>query len=186
MTLVEMLMALAVVLILISATVRLGSYVKTRSSIQLAQSALGVLETALQMYYENFAAFPFRTNVADTNGNGLLDEYVGAYAVVQGIVPNNDPDFDSSSALFYFLDRHPDSRSIAGSLVGGLITNKDANGTPLVVQIPSGSLNRDLVRFIDPWGVSFRYAYEMFDTFPRLSSAGPDGRFGTDDDIQNQ
>jgi type II secretory pathway pseudopilin PulG len=49
--------ALAVVLILISATVRLGSYVKTRSSIQLAQSALGVLETALQMYYETSPHF---------------------------------------------------------------------------------------------------------------------------------
>ena len=52
---------------------------------------------------------------------------------------------------------------------------------------------------LDPWGNAFEYEYDSEDTgaagstdnesvpeFPRISSAGPDGQSGTDDDIANR
>ena len=42
------------------------------------------------------------------------------------------------------------------------------------------------VRFVcDPWGTTIDYVYAPNDTFPRLTSAGSDRKFGTDDDIVN-
>jgi hypothetical protein len=67
------------------------------------------------------------------------------------------------------------------------VTSKDKNGTPLEVQIPAGAVNRNLARFIDPWGMSLRYTYvPAADTFPKVTSAGPDKEFGTADDILSQ
>ncbi|MCU0916397.1 MAG: prepilin-type N-terminal cleavage/methylation domain-containing protein [Planctomycetes bacterium] len=42
------------------------------------------------------------------------------------------------------------------------------------------------LRFIcDPWGTTIDYVYATNDTFPRLTSAGSDRKFGTDDDLVN-
>jgi len=42
-------------------------------------------------------------------------------------------------------------------------------------------------RFYDPWGTPLDYVYVAgVDTFPKLTSAGPDKQFGTTDDITSK
>ena len=50
-----------------------------------------------------------------------------------------------------------------------------------------------LLRIIDPWGETLRYDYyddytepDEARNFPVITSAGPDGVFGTDDDIASR
>jgi len=189
-SLVEMTVVVAVILILAGALLGVGKYVKIRAEIDLTKSELEVLTTALQQYYDDFGEFPFFTaddtdaEVTDDNSNGKLDEYIGDYTPVQGSIPNDDYDFDSSTALFYFLDTNPNSRKIVDSLMDSLITNKDADGIALKISI-NGDSDIDLPRFVDAWGMSIRYEYIDGTAFPILTSAGPDKEFNTPDDVVN-
>lgn len=181
-----MVVVLAVILILAGALFGVGEYLKTRATIDLADSELEVIITALQQYYDDWGDFPFVTNTADSDSDGYwLDEFIGDYTVVQGVIPQNT-DFESSAALFYYLDRNPDSRAIVEALTDTLISNKDAAGQDIQIELPSGSGTViDLPRFIDPWGMSIGYEYSSGAAFPVLRSAGPDTVFWTTDDIVN-
>ena len=190
MSLMELLVALAIILILISALVGIGSYVKTRASVDLTKGMLEVLSTSLEQYYADFNNFPFETNVAfdevtfettflpvvaNVVPDGSLEETDGAGITVSTA---------SSAALFYFLDKNPSSRSIAGAVADSLVTNKDASGTPIKIDI--GGMAYDLPRYIDPWKMSIRYEYLTGTAFPVLTSAGPDKIFDTPDDITSK
>ena len=203
-SLMEVLVALAVVLILIGALVGAGSYVKTRANVDMTRGLIETLSTALEEYYGNQVpnAFPFDT--PDTNGNGILgDDYFGADLLgdlsgtaIIGILPGHQaanpippPDTivvssASSAALFYFLDRNPASRVVASAVPNALITNKDDGGTAIKIDI--GGTEYDLPRYIDPWEMSIRYVYLPGTAFPVLTSAGPDKVFDTPDDITSQ
>lgn len=182
----ELLVTLAVVVILISAAARLGGYVRTRAAVQLTESALAVIDTALEQYYADFGAFP----PAVSNLVDFQTVLVGAtvsYAADSGNLRDgpwpNEADWPGA-ALYYFLDRNPNSRSIISALTSSLITNKAVNGMAVVIEIDGQ--RTDMVRFIDPWGTSLRYLYQAGDAFPRLVSAGPDKIFDTPDDIINK
>ena len=213
-TLVELLVTLAVVLILISAVSRMGQYVRTRSSIQLTQSALAVIETALQQYYDDFGnKFPFSTDtfplptVADpAGGDGVSDPYrlspelrndlgaaLGITVVVNAVDllekdgKGFDQPFASSAGLFWFLYRSANSRQIIDAVTSSLVAVKHPQETQQKLTATVGGVVYDLPRFIDPWGMSLRYAYApKADTFPKVLSAGPDKVFGTPDDIENK
>ncbi|MBW8035253.1 MAG: hypothetical protein FVQ79_06390 [Planctomycetes bacterium] len=90
----------------------------------------------------------------------------------------------SSGALYYFLQKIPNSKNIISALNESARTTKDATGTVVEIDLDSDSV-RDLyfVRFIDPWGKSFIYTYLADQCFPKLVSAGSDGVFDTGDDI---
>ncbi len=46
---------------------------------------------------------------------------------------------------------------------------------------------RDKSDLLDPWGTEYRYNYDKKkDKKPVVTSAGPDKKFGTDDDIRSQ
>jgi type II secretory pathway pseudopilin PulG len=185
MTLLEVVITLATILVLISALLGVGSYIKTRANIDLTESMLEVLSTALEQYYQDQVpnAFPFAADLtyakADLEGavNGLngnissgtlLDEYA------------------SSAALFYFLNQTPSSRAIASAVSDTLITNKDAFGNDITFTFTLSGTTIDLPRYIDPWGTSIRYEYLPGTAFPTLTSAGPDRVFGTPDDITSK
>ena len=186
MTLVELLVALVVVLILISATARLGRYVKIRSSILLTQSALEVLNTALQLYYDDFGAFPpvvlGRVPFGEAIGSGV--SYTAGSGVLRSADWPDEADWPSAG-LYYFLDRSPESRGIVEALTGSLMTNQDALETAVRVDLSPSGERKDLVRFVDPWGTSLWYWHSGGGVFPRVISAGPDKTFGTEDDIEN-
>jgi prepilin-type N-terminal cleavage/methylation domain-containing protein len=194
-SLVELIVVLAVILILAGTLLGVGKYLMVRANADLTASELEVIATALQQYYDDFGKFPFFTMdntgayVTDADGSGfLLDEYMNivGYTVFQGDipVPANDLGFDSSAALFYFLDKNPNSRKIVEALTDSLISSKDTSGQSIQITLAAGQ-TIDLPRFIDPWGTSIRYEYIDGTAFPKLTSAGPDMTFGTPDDIVN-
>ena len=190
-TLVEVVAVLAIILILASVLLGMGRYLTTRASTDLTSGELEVIAMALQQYYDDDGAFPFdthvaaNTEVADSDSDGdWLDEYLGVeYTVQNGVLPAGDRVFKSGCALFYYLDASPNSRKIVESLTGSLISNQDANGDALRIELPAGSGTViDLPRFIDAWGTSIRYEYIAGTAFPVLTSAGPDTKFSTAED----
>ncbi len=208
MTLVEMLMALTVVLILISSLMRLGQYVKERSSVQLTRSALAVIDTAIQQYYDDFnETFPFSTDrlPLSPNEDGVSEPYlithlkddlgaaagitvvVNATALLERDGNNNEQPFGSSAALYWFLYRAPKSRTIIDAVTPSLIAVKHPQESQQALKATVGGVVYDLPRFVDAWGLSLRYEYApKAHTFPKVTSAGPDRLFGTDDDIENK
>ena len=190
-------MTLALVLILISASARLGQYVKTRASVQLTQSALAVIDTALQQYYADFTAFPFSTDVNSdgiandvylkTHLETLLAATINAVDLMEKDGKGVNQSFASSAGLYWFLHRNANSRSIIEAVTPSLAAVKHPQETKQNLTATVGGVVFDLPRFVDPWGMSLRYTYvPAADTFPKVTSAGPDREFGTEDDIENQ
>jgi len=195
MSLMELLVALAVILILISTLIGVGSHVKTRANLDLTKAMLETLSTALAQYHSDFGDFPFDT---DTNGNGVMDDdyfeadlLVDLNGTVAPVDSLKEKDGNgnwiptaSSAALFYFLDKNPSSRAIVEAVPNSLVTNKDDSGA--AIQIDIGGTVYDLPRYIDPWKISIRYEYLTGTAFPTLTSAGPDKVFDTPDDITSK
>jgi type II secretory pathway pseudopilin PulG len=195
----ELLVALAVILILISALIGVGSYVKTRADIDLTRGMLETLSTALAQYHSDFGKFPIVTDI-DGDGDSVDGSGQPDYKVADLLADIDDDPTDallpsissgnllvedaSSAALFYFLDKNPSSRAIVEGMANTLVTNKDDSGA--VIQINIGGTIYDLPRYVDPWGMSIRYEYLDGTAFPVLTSAGPDKVFGTPDDITSK
>jgi prepilin-type N-terminal cleavage/methylation domain-containing protein len=196
-TLMEVLVTLAVVLILISTLMGVGSRVKERAAIGLTKGMLETLTTALEQYYSDFGTFPFDTDTSVPE-DGVLDAYLTADLqndlkglVSSGLLEEQDGSSPpvtistaSSASLFWFLDRNPASRAIVEDVPQRLMTNKDANGTAVKINI--GGKDYDLPRYIDPWKTSIRYVYLPGTAIPVLTSAGPDKIFDTPDDITSK
>ncbi|MHC4526143.1 MAG: prepilin-type N-terminal cleavage/methylation domain-containing protein [Planctomycetota bacterium] len=200
MSLMELLVALAIILILISALIGTGSYVKTRADIDLTKGMLETLSTALEQYYDDTGGFPFDTATGvDTTPIDGKDDYLlghlgtdlgGTVAPITALLEETDGagttvSTASSAALFYFLDKNPASRAIVGGIANSLVTNKDAAGTAITITIGTNPAI-DLPRYIDPWKMSIRYEYLAGTAFPVLTSAGPDKIFDTPDDITSK
>lgn len=197
-TLMEVLVAVAIILILIGAVMGVGGYVRTRANIDLTGGMLETLSTALAQYYDDFGDFPYDT---DVNLNGILDplefDQAALETLLGGDIVANDvsialPVTDTTSiALFYSLDRNPTSREIVDSIAVSLVTNKPVNNGTAIKLRPvggaaDGSNDIDLPRYIDPWKMSIRYDYLPGTAFPTLTSAGPDKIFDTPDDITSK
>lgn len=191
MSLMEVLVAMAVVLVLIGSLIGIGSFVKTRAQIDQTKGLLETLCTALERYYSDQVpnSFPFDT---DTNNDNVLDA-LDSYTVpvletdLQGTVNGGLLDEDASSAaLFYFLDKNPASRAIVENIANTLVTNKENGGPDIQLTLTATGQVIDLPRYVDPWGTSIRYVYLDGTAFPVLTSAGPDKVFDTPDDITSK
>jgi hypothetical protein len=150
---------------------------------KLARSTIGILVSALEQYYNYHGVFPFEAGIGYSEAdfeNDAVKTALGETITVTSGIPA--PESWSSSALYYFLDRTPVSRQIIETLTDVMISNKDTNGADLLIEIPTGDPQIDLIRFIDPWGNSLRYTYLSGDNFPVITSAGPDGDFMTEED----
>ncbi|NLK42241.1 MAG: prepilin-type N-terminal cleavage/methylation domain-containing protein [Planctomycetes bacterium] len=180
-TLTEVLVALVVLLILMSTALRMGQYVRTRSAIQLTESLLGVIDTALQLYYEEYRAFP--PAVPEVSEAGFEAATGTSIAVDQGTVVN---EYWPSAALYFILNRVPVTREILSAVSKNLVTAKDIADQPIIVVLADRNERVMLLRFVDAWGKSLWYEYAEDDAYPRVISAGPDNTFGTEDDIENK
>ncbi len=189
-TLIEILVTLAIILILAGALVGAGKYLRVRAERQLTQSAIEVISTALQQYYDQTGNFP-PTIYSAAGEDGLspsqywLKTVLSANSVTvssgQHPTGNECRQWWTSEALFYFLDRVPQSKAILNGLSNRMLSNKDANGAGLQIQISIGGTTTtyDLVRFVDAWRSVIEYEYTTGDAFPVLTSAGPDKNFQT-------
>ena len=186
-TLVELLIAVAVVVILISITIVAGNSLRAQAEERLAAGTISILVTALEQYYEFHDEFPPDCAGCDSV---TLAETLGGTSISGGVY---HPAFASSSALYYYLSRTPNSREILDSISESLITAEGLAGSgPLTLITPEERIN--LLRVIDPWvdpdpvtnpepkllQKFLRYSYEKGWNFPRITSAGPDGNFNTE------
>jgi len=102
--------------------------------------------------------------------------------------------------MYLFLSMVPDCAAILDRIDSSLITDRDYLGQRMSIFIQNGYY--PLRRIVDAWGRTLRYDYyeewldffpagpapairETIKTFPLITSAGPDGKFDTRDDITN-
>lgn len=187
-TLIEMLVAVAIVLVLFGAMITVTKHLKAESQRRLTASAIAVLSTALDQYYENTSpkAYPPQIDTQTALEAALSKTItVSAGHPVPDAFPLTEDVgtvFWRSEAAYYFLTRIPQSKAILESLSNQMISNR-YDGSPLRIEIPTGAAATDWVHFVDAWGTSLNYRYQSGDTSPVLTSAGPDKVFGTGDDV---
>jgi len=112
-------------------------------------------------------------------------------------------EYSGGEALYFFLSRVPPVAQVLKGLSPAMVTNQNGGGQPIEISINGGPPER-FPRVIDPWGTTLRYDYYDVQAtagaptstpptpipatrrnFPVLTSAGPDRRFGTADDIDS-
>jgi len=102
-----------------------------------------------------------------------------------------------SECLYYFLYQCPTSRRIIDTIADSQKTALDSKRMPRQAKynrVANQEVTITLIRLIDPWGSPFRYefcrptaTYPSVPTmsFPRITSAGPDRKFDTTDDLRS-
>lgn len=130
-TLVEVVVVITTVLILAGALLGLGRYLTIRSTVQLCQSQIGVVATALELYYDDYGQFPFTTDTGTDSypagGDGLddylVDDLLGDLlgGAANGALYLYDTEAETSSALstgdeLLDTDGNGDSVSYASSV----------------------------------------------------------------------
>ena len=126
----------------------------------------------------------------------------------------HDPNESGGVVMYFFLSMVPECRETLGNIDQALLksdhkvssASKNYDEDYLMITIGPVGDNRSYpwIRVIDPWGTTLNYDYydetevltgsfisfgrasKTIRSFPLITSAGPDGEFGTDDDITNR
>jgi prepilin-type N-terminal cleavage/methylation domain-containing protein len=227
-TLVEMVIVVAIIAFLAAMVVGIARRIDNQSKERLCENTFALLDTALEQFRDY--GYEYKTSAtddderdfylgldfpADCNGftESKLEERLGDLLGAESLPDisggdHNDVGYSGSEALYFFLDRVPASsetldkiyRPDKGTIVKALITDKDAEGERLKINI-DGTVY-PLLRIVDPWGKTLRYDYyenkeedpgltwlrreRSKRNFPLLISAGPDGIFGNTDDLRSR
>lgn len=189
----ELIAVIAIALVLGGILLGVGNQIRVQGNVRLAESTIDVIVCALEQYYAVCDEFPFTADVI-YDGVKFGETFDIIYGQIAGtavvtITGSLAPNDWSSGALYYFLQKIPNSNNIITAVNEGALTTKksgtivkldlDLHGDASVVESIFFS------RFIDPWGRSFIYTYNG-GCFPEIVSAGPDGVFGSGDDISNK
>jgi prepilin-type N-terminal cleavage/methylation domain-containing protein len=219
-SLVEMLIVVAIVVILTTMVIGLAGRINDQSNERLTKSTIGIFTTALGQFHDygyRYKDNPVYTPAErqfylgldfplDCNGFDVptlqmtLDNVLGlapGSVLINPVVAHNDPNYSGGEVLYFFLSQVPECRKTLDKVDESLITSEGYNKQPMTVAV--GGRIYPLFRIIDPWGETLRYDYydelEVFTldrryksrrTFPVITSAGPDRRFGTADDISSR
>ncbi len=210
-TLVEILVVVAIIAILATMVISLAAHIDNQGKERLTESTFALLDAALGEFcdygynysdpcYDGFD-FPLDCNGFDAAElEDTLEDALDAGSVLI-IGDHNDPNYSGSEALYFFLSKVPESRKTLAKIDSSLITSEDSDGDSMEINVDGKEYS--LLRIIDPWGETLRYDYydeeppplseaeidamiEDARTFPVIISAGPDGVFGTDDDITSR
>jgi prepilin-type N-terminal cleavage/methylation domain-containing protein len=217
-TLVEMLIVVAIIVILAAITVSTATWVQTRAKVDLAKSTIELLSAALEQFkdYEyqhkddktvmptiEYSRLKFPLDCNDFYASEVQDILCKTLGLAAGNVTISggtyDPNYSGIAVLYFFLNRVPTSHKTLEKIDKSLITNLDKNKQQMTITIISGNTNTyPFYRIVDPWGKSLHYDYydenkipaeQQIDTainFPIITSAGPDGKFDTADDISSK
>lgn len=154
-------------------------------------------------YSDSWIKFP-----PDCNGFGVgyVEEEI-SYALtgntgdvqITGGAFDADNSYAGCGVMYFFLNRQPESREVLKNIDKSVITNKNENNEGIYIQVN----NEDPQPFywvVDAWGEPLRYDYYINDveysgytvdteecwesrrSFPQVISAGPDGKFDTEED----
>jgi len=207
-SLVEMLIVVAIIVILTTMVIGLASRIDNQSKEQLTRNTIAILTAALRQFHDYrypykdlaYADFGFPLDCNDFLQPALemtLGNALGATVVIVSGAP--DISYSGTEALYLFLSQLPECRKTLDKIDESLITNLGLDKQPMNISLtyPDGITKvSPLLRITDPWGTALRYDYydEMLippdprqkRTFPVITSAGPDKKFGTDDDISSR
>lgn len=156
-TLIEILIALAIMSILVSLVLGIAGSIRRQNSDRLTRGAFALLKAALEEY-RNEAPPQGNLYQADFPEQRDLQDFANALA--------------HSGLLFDALQGVPACRGILQKLDDSLISINPHTG------LANGIL--------DGWGTPLDYCYLQEWTFPELISAGPDRLFGTPDDMTSR
>lgn len=207
-TMVEILIAVALIAILAGGIFFVGGRASEGSKIRLTESTLAILDTALEQYYDFDKAYPPDVEYANGGLPYAFEPIGGAASLsMQPSNPLYTLDYNNAQSIevaYYYLNRIPASRVILSKLPESAVTAKAVkleNGFPLaskptdpnlIITITGVTNPVGLFRVVDPWNMPLEYtryranAAVESTNFPQIRSAGPDRKFGTDDDILNK
>ncbi len=198
-TLVEILVVVAIIAILATMVIGIAARIDNQAKERLAKSTIAIINAALGQFqdygyrykHSDYTGFEFPLDCNDFDQNKLTNELEKALDKSILIIPigSHDPNYSGSEALYFFLSRVPESRKTLEKIDWSLLTSEGSDKQDMIINIDGRGY--PLYRFIDPWGTILRYDYYDEDdpdkdearTFPLITSAGPDGKFNTFDDI---
>ncbi len=157
-TLLELLTAMALILIMVSMVLVATQVSWVDTNKKLTESTIALLDSALEDYREY--------DPCSGSANPLLFPEPNYWPAVDF----SDPNTRHSASLYQQLNLVPDAKKILEKIADSQIT--------LVNNYPV---------FIDAWKTPLDYRYDAaLNNFPVIISAGPDKKFKTTDDITNK
>lgn len=163
-SLIEVLVAVAIIAILSAGLYAVGNYLDTKMKIERTKSTIHLLITALERYHDFYEQFPIYDN------NDAPPGYYPADGKCIGI-----------EKVYYRLSLAPESRKILEQ-IRSLNRRRKENRNP--IRNLDGD---DYFELYDPWGNELLYYYDTGDNFPELKSEGPkSGNQYRDDDISSK
>lgn len=206
-TLVEILVVVGIIAILTSIVISIATRIDNQRKERLLENTFAILNTALERFadydyqykgiYANFdfpldcSDYPFDDSGVSFDVKRTLENALAAASVIisGGI---HKPDYSGSEVMYFFLSRVPQCRMVLEKINEAMITREGTGKQDMNITI-DGKVY-PLLRILDPWSRTLRYDYydettlnpDSKKTFPVLVSAGPDGLFGTPDDISSR
>lgn len=224
MTLVEILIAAAIVAVLAGIVLNTLTRIDGQSKENLCTGTLETLNTALRQFRDYGYEYRIRSTATDDeidfyrsltfppdcneyseiNLEREITDLLGLVNLAD-ITPDakHDPNESGIACMYFFLSRVPQCRGTLAAIDPALIKS-DRDGDEDYMRIIIDLANDrscPWLRVVDPWGTPLRYDYydetEVLDlnfirakqtirNFPLITSAGPDGKFGTSDDMTNR
>ncbi|MFA6186311.1 MAG: prepilin-type N-terminal cleavage/methylation domain-containing protein [Phycisphaerae bacterium] len=161
-TLVELIIVIAIIVIMAAAVYVVRKPAEDKGKIELTKSTIELLCGAIEQYNKFYNEFP------DPNDVDNIPNYFSTDCDSEAADPNK------AERLSYRLSLCPDAVAILNQINPKMVKNKNNAD--------------DILEYIDAWGMEFRYEYTKPEkwNFPRITSAGPDGKFNTADDITSK
>ncbi|MHC4123845.1 MAG: type II secretion system protein [Planctomycetota bacterium] len=208
-TLIEILTSVVIILILASIIVSVTTHIDNQGKKRLTTATMGLLVTALQQFrdygyeYKNsaYAEFIFPLDCNDFTQEDIEEEMEVALGLTAGEVSisggtHDDPNFSGSEVMYFLLSQVPECKSTLGRIDNSLVTNSNVNKQFMTITVDG--IDYPLLRVVDAWKNTLRYDYYRYENgvlddrkdsrrnFPLITSAGPDDKFGTADDITSR
>ena len=206
-TLIEILVVAAVIAILIMMVLRVTTRIDSQAKERLTKSTFALINSVLEEFYDygyqyknpDYVDFKFPldfNDLARADFKDLLEEVLDLGPDDVGISGDVfDPNFSGIAGTYFFLNEVPPCREILSEIDGSLITNEHKKDKPLTLNV-----NGQFYPFygiVDAWGTALKYDYydetgdlddkkETRKAFPVITSAGPDKKFNTTDDISSR
>jgi len=210
-TLLEMLVVIAIMVIVVSGILVVGSHVRTSARVNNTRATLGILTAALREWqgatrrdFPQWEVSPPGPAPLDDDlaklGNMLTGANLGPFTVQDtaplgrrhgdyfpwkdggDLVPGQQFDVVAARArsefMWAFLAQRRESQAVLSKLSAETLVNEDGDQLQWAARPMVG-----LQEAVDAWGKPVNYVSQGAGNFPRLQSAGPDGVFGTADDV---
>ncbi len=186
-TLIELLAVIAILAILVVLVVGIGTKLIVEGHVNQTKQTMTQLVSALGAYYESYTEYP--PDHDSTSSSGPTTGWLNA------VPPASDTNGayhsgDGIGVLYmYLIGKHFQNNTYAaldtnGAHGGDLSTLPCVQADlPYLNKLPSSVFNATTHGFMDGFGSLMRY--QLLGGKPLLISAGPDGTFGTTDDIRS-